>query len=307
MKPLLVLSLTFVLANAAEPPPPTPLRVPNGPLIATYQSKANPKKPYIAQWFAPGEKPLPLLDDSPADHFHHHGLMLAIGAEGTDFWTEKDVPNAGTQQPMEFAPNASGDGFTQKLRWLATDGSHLLDETRKVRVRIEGTGPQAIHWLDWQSELTPAPGRETVKLWGRHYFGLGLRLLPEWTGKGRFLWQDTQGQTVVRGDEKLTPGGWCAVSNIIDGAPVTLVMLAHPANSRPTRWFTMSDPFCYLSASYNLEEQPVTLAKGERWTLCHSLAALSAPADAKVLEKLARKWQADIPKIFPLPPTPSKP
>ena len=67
----------------------------------------------------------------------------------------------------------------------------------------------------------------------------------------------------------------------------------------------MADPFCYLSASYNPEEPPVTLAKGERWTLRHSLAVPATPADAKALEKLARKWRANAPK--PFPPIPSKP
>lgn len=273
MKPIAILSLAFALtATAAPPVPVTPLRAPGGPLIAEWQPKANPKKTYIAQLFAPGGKSVPLLEDSPADHVHHHGLMLALGGDETDFWTEVGAPNIGSQQPVSTTPFASGDGFSQTLHWLATDGTRLLDETRTVRVRTTATGADAVHWLDWQSTLTPAPGRDSVKLRGHHYFGLGMRFEPQWSGKGRFLWADTAGQTTVRGDEQLTPGPWCAATHTVGDQPVTVMMLSHPDNPRPGAWFTMSKPFCYLSATYYLEKHPATLAKGESWTLRHSLA-----------------------------------
>ncbi|MCU0781402.1 MAG: PmoA family protein, partial [Akkermansiaceae bacterium] len=165
MRPAVILAVTAVTAAAA---PLTPLKTPDGRHIADWQPQANPKKPYIAQLYAPGAKSLPLLDDSPADHFHHHGLMFALGADGTDFWAEKGAPNIGTQQPAGYRPLPAGNGYTQTLRWLAADGTHLLDETRTVKVRATGSGADALHWLDWQSVLTPAPNRESVKLSGSH-------------------------------------------------------------------------------------------------------------------------------------------
>ncbi len=307
MKPVLALALTALTAIAAPPAPVTPLRAPGGPKIAEWQPAANPKKSYISQLFAPGDKAAGLLEDSPADHVHHHGLMLALGGDETDFWTETGVPNIGVQQPVKSTPAPAGDGFTQTLQWLAPDGTHLLDETRTVRVRATGTGAETLHWLDWQSDLTPAPGRESVKLWGRHYFGLGLRLEPRWSNTGAFLWQDTKGQSVVRGDEKLTPGLWCAVSNTIGGQPVTVLMLSHPGNPRPGAWFTMAKPFCYLSASYDLEKNPATLAKGQTWPLRHSLAIFAKPADAATLEKAAQEWKSSLANLFPAEPTPKQP
>lgn len=302
----LFIASTLAAAAAAPPAPVIPLRVPGGPLVAEWQPVANPKKSYISQLFEPGAKALPLLEDSPADHVHHHGLMLAFSVDGSDFWTETGVPNSGTQQPTASTPFPSGDGFTQTLHWLAADGTRLLDETRAVRVRASGEGDAAVHWLDWESALTPAPGRESVTLSGQHYSGLGLRLVPQWANQGTFRWQDTKGQITVRGDEMLTPGLWCAVSNTIDGRPVTVLMLSHPGNPRPGAWFTMSKPFCYLSATYDLEKNPLVLAKGQSWTLRHSLAVLAQATDAAALEQTAQTWKSSLDKRFPIQTKPQQ-
>lgn len=310
MKHPLLCSLAVALATGnafAEAPPQVPLRAPDGAQVAVSQPAAHPNKPYIAQLYAPGDKPIPLLDDSPPDHFHHHGLMFAISADGTDFWSEKGVKNAGRQQVATSVATPAGDGFTQKLRWLATDDTNLLDESRSVRVRATGTGTEAVHWLDWQSVLTPAAGRASVRLSGSHYFGLGMRFLPAWANKAEFLWAATTGQTVVRGDEKLTPGAWAAARCEIDGRTVTVLMIDHPANPRPVRWFTMGKPFCYLSAALGLEATPANLAAGERWTLRYGLAMISGPADAARLAQLAAAWTTSNPFPIQDTPTPAKP
>jgi hypothetical protein len=158
----LMLAMTAI-GLAEEVSPQVPLRAPDGPVVALWQKTPNPNKPYIAQLYAPGEKPVPLLEDSPADHFHHHALM-----------------------------------------------------------------------------------------------------------------------------QRVSTGDWCAVRNTIEGRPVTVLMIAHAANPRPGEWFTMSEGFCYLSATLNLEKNPFSLAKGQRWTLRYSLAVLSTPADhARLAEIVA--------------------
>ena len=70
------------------------------------------------------------------------------------------------------------------------------------------------------------------------------------------------------------------------------MLIAHPANPRPGEWFTMSKPFCYLSATLNLEKKPFTLAKGQRWTLRYSLAVLSTPADHARLAEIAAAFKS---------------
>jgi hypothetical protein len=286
--------VTIALRCTAEVAPQVELRAVDGPVVALWQKTPNPNKPYIAQLFAPGEQPVPLLVDSPPDHFHHHGLMFALEVDGTDFWSEKGIPNAGRQEVLESVSAANGDGFSQHLRWLATDGTMLLDETRKVRVRATGTGADAVHWLDWETTLTPVAGRELARLSGAHYFGLGMRFLPAWADKGEFVWSDAAIPPAV-GGEKVTPGDWCAVRCAIDGHPVTVLMVSHPANPRPGEWFTMSKPFCYLSATLNLKNQPATLAKGQSWLLRYGLAVVSTPADHARLAKMAAEWRTENP------------
>jgi hypothetical protein len=310
MKQLLVLTLALgviTTASATENPQQIPLRAADGPVVAMWQKTPKPNKPYIAQLFAPGEKPVPLLDDSPPDHFHHHGLMFALGVDDTDFWAEKNIANAGCQDVVETTAAPAGDGFTQRLRWLATDGSPLLEENRRVSVRATGKGAKAVHWLDWESSITPAGGRDKVRLSGQHYYGLGMRFLPAWSKQAEFIWQDAAAPSPVRGDEKITPGDWCAARVTIDGRPVTVWMIAHPSNKRPARWFTMGRPFCYLSATLNLDKEPAMLAKGETWTLRYSLALLSTPADHARLADLATAWKSSNPFDSKDKQTPVKP
>ena len=182
----------MAIGSAAETPPQAPMRAADGTVVAMWQKTPNPNKPYIAQLFAPGVKSVPLLDDSPADHFHHHGLMFALNVNDTDFWADPATP--------------------------------------------------------------PAVG-----------------------------------------GEKVCSGDWCAVRNTFEGRTVTVLMLAHPDNPRPGEWFTMSRPFCYLSATLNLKKEPFTLVKGRSWTLRYSLAVLSTPADHTRLAKIAAAWKISNP------------
>lgn len=293
--------------SAVAAPPPLPLRAADGPQVALLQAEPNPNKPYVAQLFAPGEPPIPLLDDSPPDHFHHHGLMFAVAVDDADFWAEKGIANAGRQQPVTAQAGQEGDRFTRRLQWTAVDGVVLLDESRRVGARVSGSGAETVHWLDWQSTLTPAAGRDAVRLSGHHYHGLGMRFLPAWTKRAEWILPGTTGQTTVRGDEQLTPGPWCAVRCDTGGRIVTLLMVDHPANPRPARWFTMRDPFCYLSAALGLDAEPATLAKGTRWTLRYGIAVMTGNADAARLAKLAEQWRNFAAAKDPPSPTPAKP
>lgn len=281
----------MAIGSAAETPQQVPLRAVDGPVVALWQKTPNPNKPYIAQLFAPGETPVPLLDDSPADHFHHHGLMFALSVDDTDFWAEKGGGNIGRQDVVDSMVTTSGDGFAQRLRWLAADGTPLLNESRRVRVWAVGEGADAVHWLDWESSLTPAAGRDQVRLSGAHYFGLGLRFLPAWSNRGDFIWADAFIPSAEDG-ERVTPGDWCAVRRTIEGRQVTVLMVAHAANPRPAEWFTMCKPFCYLSATLNLKNEPFPLAKGRSWTLRYGLAVLSTPADHARLASIAVAWRS---------------
>lgn len=264
-----------------------------GVRVATWQGAPNPSKPYIAQLFAPGGEPVPVLDDSPADHVHHHGLMFALSVDGTDFWTERRGGGGfGRQVPVESGTVSDSAGFARRLQWKTPDGEVLLEERRTVAVRSSGAGVDRVHWLDWSSVLKPASGRDSVRLSGHHYFGLGMRFLPAWSGKGTFVWQDPAGQRAVRGTEMLTSGAWCAVRCEINGEPITVLAVDGPGNARPASWFTMTKPFCYLSATPGLDRDPEDLEAGESWILRYGIAVLSGNAGRPRLQKLANDWRA---------------
>ncbi len=55
------------------------------PLIQ-YRYDCVPYKPYIRELFTPGG--VQVLRDAPADHWHHHGIMFAVGVNGVTFWSE---------------------------------------------------------------------------------------------------------------------------------------------------------------------------------------------------------------------------
>jgi hypothetical protein len=245
-------------ANAATVP------LADGALV--YEPGPTPFKAYVKELRTPGG--VQVLLDSPADHIHHHGLMLALGANGVDFWTEAPPEKMGRQAgrgPAKIAGNA----VRQTLDWQAPGGTNVLVESRRIDLRPgSATRPTRVQW---DSSLRPAADRE-ARLWGRHYFGLGLRFVRDLDGAAEFLFPPGATNRIVRGDERLTPGRWCAARGAIGGKPVTVAMFDHPANARhPTEWFTMARPFAYMSATLGLEKSPMTVPAGSdlrlRWAV----------------------------------------
>jgi hypothetical protein len=69
----------------------------------------------------------------------------------------------------------------------------------------------------------------------------------------------------------------------------------------------MSKPFCYLSATLNLKNEPFSLVSGQSWTLRYSLAVLSTPADHTRLANIAAAWKRSNPFTTTKPLNPTKP
>ena len=258
-----------------------------GPL-AQARLEGAPCKPYVKQVVAPAG--IGLLEDAPPDHFHHHGLMFALGVDKTDFWAEKGQDNIGTQQPAATKVRPERDGADQTLRWVSHEGRPLLVESRAIRVRADKD--PAVNWLVWRSRITPADGVEAVELNGHHYYGLGMRFVPAFAGSARFAFLGGGQARTVRGDERLTPGRACAATARVEGRPVTVVVFDHKDKPRPALWFTMGTPFAYISATQGLMDHPQPLAKGQSWSLCYGLACIDGEADESRLAALEKRWQA---------------
>jgi len=268
-------------------------------VLLIYRAAPGPYKPYVKEWFTPGG--LQVLEDSPPDHVHHHGLMLAIGAEGVDFWGEVPAQKPGRQVPRGriaiHTQTTSQDGRTtrrstieQTLDWRDSEGTALLEEARSIAwQRLPGIDAALVSWT---SRLAPAQDREQVELWGRHYFGLGMRIGTTGDAPAEFINSSGEPGKPVRGSERLCRATWCACLGLIEGKKFTLAAFDHPHNPRsPATFFTMNRPFAYLSATLDLKTQPLKLTAGKPITLRYGLALWDGHVDKAEIARAAEAWQ----------------
>jgi hypothetical protein len=264
----------------------------SGPVLE-YAWRPSPCKPYVAGYWTPGG--VQVLRDAPADHKHHHALMFAVGAEGVDFWGEtkgcglqatRDVeePRIDTVAGMPHAE------FRQRLEWKTDGAQPLVSEQRTIRVVLGKNLPTRL--LIWQSRLETAPGRATVKLWGRHYFGLGVRFAQSMDSHARMAFPAGTPQATNNG-HLLTQARWGACMGPVDGHTITLAMFDHPRNPRhPAQFFTMTQPFAYLAATLGLEHAPLELQAGRPLELCYGVAIWDGAADVAQIEAFYQRWLA---------------
>ncbi len=254
----------------------------------TYKYANVPRKPYVMAWFSP--KGVNVLRDAPADHLHHHGLMLAITAEGVNFWEES--ASGGFQEHRAFVDqqvNEDSVSFTELLEWRGPEAAKPFLLERRT-VTYHKTGDADSRLLSWRSELSvPADGKE-VALSGSLYHGLGMRL-PEFMDKAsRFRFSDDASGAFDDGPHHLAQAAWCACA--VDGGDnsMTVAMFGAPDNPRPTLWFTMTDPFAYLSATIDLHRDPVVLKAGESLSLHYGAAVWDKEVSDDVVQARRDFW-----------------
>ena len=149
--------------------------------------------------------------------------------------------------------------INQTINWVNTQSEVLAVESREITAHLGAIESASL--LTWATTLTPTEAKPEVELWGRHYFGLGMRFVESMDTGATFVTPSHEAGTTVRGSEKLTRATWCAVHGKADGKPVTIAMFDAPDNPRhPATWFTMNVPFAYLSATLDLD-QDVGLSK----------------------------------------------
>jgi hypothetical protein len=263
-----------------------------GEVLLRYSYGAVPYKPYVKELFTPNG--LNVLLDAPSDHLHHHGLMLALGVGGTDFWAE--TPDAGRQQHARFDDvrvgklgNLSDSGFAQWLYWIDPAGQKVLSEKRTIAVRQIDEPNATI--LSWESYLSAPLGGRRAELTGRHYFGLGLRFIRAMDAQGEFRNADNKPGKVFRGEERLVQSEWCAYTAPVDGNEVTVAMFGHPDNPRvSTTWFTMAKPFAYLAATLALHEEPMKLGLARSARLQYGVALWDRAVSSEDIDGLYQQW-----------------
>lgn len=270
--------------------------------ILVYAFASNQFKPYVRELYTVrGEN---ITRDAPADHLHHHGLMYAIRINGTNFWEE--TGDAGVQKPIELLAYMSGkspDGlpqaqFTQLIHWLASanrdarksESAALLVERRTLTVTVDEPNDEVA--LRWDSAFQAGRGARKIVLHGSTYNGLGLRLPVTFDKVGVF--QNSAGAPYAGRAQSLIPAKWTAVSGAVKGGEAMLAMFDSSRNARsPGIFFSMLDPFAYLSVTQGLEQAPMEYVSGAKFGLSYLVAVYSVKKPREFLEQRYERWEKD--------------
>jgi type 1 glutamine amidotransferase len=258
-------------------------------------------KPYIAA-LAP-LRGANVLRDSPFDHKHHHGLMLAFKVNGINFWEE--APGCGHEKYVEgsfkidFESNPTAPQrirLSHRFHWVAepdaqlkdTGAAALLIEDRTLDViSDESTNEVA---LRWHSEFEVGSKAANVTLTGANYHGLGMRFgqdldpLATHSISGRV--PDLSGAK-----QDVSPGLWGAVAFDVPGKPATVAIFGSPQNpGGETKFFSMKHPFAYLSATPGLDQKPLDFKSGDKFTFDYLVTLYPEIKSANFLAKRAERW-----------------
>ncbi len=120
-----------------------------------YAFRGYANKPYIPVLLGPSGRNV--LEDSPVDHVHHHGIWWGHGdVNGVDFYLE--VPDEGRRlgriDHVEFAETTDAlprFGFVERLRWLDDKDEVMIEESRCVQLEFRD---QSHSTLDLDSTYT---------------------------------------------------------------------------------------------------------------------------------------------------------
>lgn len=263
-------------------------------LLLRYKYEGVPFKPYVQELYTPAGTNI--LRDSPHDHLHHHGLMLAYSVDGVNFWEELPTSGKelhrkfeGCQITKEYDPKA---GFTEAIDWIDPAKKEvLLKEHRTIEAEVLPESKATL--LTWTSAFSLPPGKSQAVIGGKHYNGLGMRFLESMDREeaGKFFNAEGKEGTVFRGEERLVRSGWCAFASRAAGKPGTAAMFAFPENARhPATWFTMQKPFVYLAATPAVHEEPLVLRGEEKLMLRYGVAVWDGCPGAEEIEKVYQMW-----------------
>ena len=258
-----------------------------------------PFKPYVRELYTlRGDN---VLRNAPADHLHHHGLMYAIRVNDVNFWEERDQP--GHQIPVKLLSHESGktaDGlptasFSQVIHWVGhtnmaaanSESVALLVERRTLTLMVdEGRSEVA---LRWQAEFEVGPAAQKAKLHGSGYNGLGLRLPANWDHVAKHVNSEKAPYSTEQKWDVI-PARWASVSHIDKDNTTTVALLGQPSNRGDTRFFSMLNPFAYLSVTQNLEKAPLEYARGEKFQIDYLVLVYPEKKSNEFLEQRYQSW-----------------
>ena len=264
------------------------------PLLA-YAFATNQFKPYVRELYS--LTGVNVLRDAPADHLHHHGLMYAIRVNGVNFWEEHGQP--GIQKPVRLLNRSSGYDsrrrprarFTHLIHWVSSaEASPLLIERRTLTVTIDEVIGEVA--LRWQGAFEVGRGTESIKLHGSAYNGLGLRLPQAFDHVARHMNSASAPYTPEQKWD-VTAATWSAVSHTVEGRDVMVALFNGSSNKGAPRFFTMLNPFAYLSVTQNLEDHPLEYTARNSFAVDYLLAVYSEKKSSQFLNERLQRWEKE--------------
>ena len=272
--------------------------------LMVYASDPQKFKPYVKELYTvKGDN---LLRDAPADHLHHHALMYGIRVNGLNFWEE--TAGNGVQKPVRWLRQETGlnpEGLPQVtlcqlLHWVSPQEAFLADTSpaallveRRTLVLTVNEAQQEVA-LHWKSEFQVGPKTNQVVLTGANYHGLGLRFLQELDPLAVHV---NSGNTPDLGGNKqdVSRHPWGSVSFDLPAKPVTVALFGHPANARGDAWFfTMRTPFAYLSATQELNQEPLVYHTGDTFALNYLVTLYPELKSRDALSQRSQQWEASL-------------
>ncbi len=259
--------------------------------ILMYRFGKVPFKPYVEKLYSP--QGINVARDQVEDHPHHHGLMFALRVNGISFWGETE--EAGKQIHQGFGALQSKQDeeglfaqIKERLHWQSPEKETLLKESRTLQL-IQPQG-QKVNLLSWRSQLQCPQERDEVILAGSHYYGLGIRFIEKMDAIGSFLNSEGAEGTIFRGEERLVEADWCGYQ-VKAPSPITVVFFASPKNPHSTTWFTMANPFAYLSATLRYHENEYTITPSQPLDLRYTVGVWDGLPDRKAINQFYDEWK----------------
>jgi hypothetical protein len=275
------------------------IRYADRPLLV-YAFRSNLFKPYVKELYTlKGDN---LLLDAPPDHLHHHGVMYAITVNGNNFWEEFTAPGhqisaAPPEHSVGIAPGGRPNAAIQhRLYWVPRTNATAADprpaavlvENRTLLLTVDE--PKQEVGLEWRSDFEVGPAAPRVKLTGSRYQGLGLRFIRAWDRVATHSNSEDLPYP-TKGKDDVLEAKWAAVANTWGGREAMLALFARPAETRgTTRFFSMVDGFCYLSATQSLDKGPLEYSAGDKFTLRYLITVYPAIKSRDFLRSRHEEW-----------------
>ncbi len=275
-------------------------------------------KPYVWPVLTASGVPVtrswPMIPTAPGtkDHKHQksawfcHGDVVVEGVKalprkgvaGTDFWSEETGHGRIVLGGEATAVGKSGGvarEVSSSYRWQDASGRTLLLENRKVAFQpLNSTAWQ----MDFTSELSATEGAVTFE--DTKEGSMGIRVLDALTEKQGGKLINAKGQT----GEKNVWGheaDWCAYAGKVEGKPVAIAILDHPANPHRACWHARgyglmaANPFGRDKSGFpdrKGKTDLVKIPKGEKLTLRYALVVLDGEWDSaqKTIAEAYATW-----------------